>query len=119
LAHAECERPEQERQRGEVVEEPDQQRLAPEERRCEEGQPLVGAQRAQQRPQGERQARADEREQHQVRALRGPEGHGEQRAGEVVEQVLRLREREREVLLRLPGWIPEVAQRRDRRRVLG
>ena len=119
LAQRERERPDGERHRGDVVEEPDQERLAPEQRAREERQARVGAERAQQRAQRIRVRHGDGREQDQVRPLGGAEGECQRRADQVVEQVLRLAELEREVLLRLPRRVPPMPQGGDGRYVLG
>ena len=119
LPQRERERPERQRHGREVVEEPDQERLAPEERAAEERKAGVGAEGPQKRTQRVGKSDGDEGEQDQVRPLRGPEGKRERRARQVVEQVLRLAEGEREVLTGLPGGVPPVPQGCHRRNVLG
>ena len=118
LADSQRQRPEQERHGREVVEEADEQRLAPEERAAEEREPGVGLQGPQQRPQRIGEGDGHAGEQHQIGALGGAERKGQHRAHQVIEEVLRLPEREREVLLRLPGGVEPVPQRPDGRHVL-
>ena len=118
LAHRQRQRPERQGHRGQVVEEADEERLAPEERAGEEREAGVGLEGFEQRPQRIGEGDGDAGEQDQIGPLRRAERKRQQRAEQVIEQVLRLPEREREVLLRLPGGVEPVPQRPDGGHVL-
>src|SRR5256712_11272066 len=88
-------------------------RLAPEERASEQRQARVDAQRPQKRAQRVWIRDRDGGEQDEVRPLRASERERQRRAGQGVEQVLRLPELEGEVLLRRPGGVPTAPQGRQ------